>query len=710
MCGPDLNHLRRSLCATRAVGTVAAIGLASLPAVQARAQTAEPGYNLYGTTGLIDMPTGESQADAELAGTVAGFPKDIRMALTFQVTPRLSGTFRYAGFDQDVRSGEPGTRDNLTWDRSLDARFELFEEGYLFPSLLIGLQDLAGTGLLSSEYLVATKHFTRNLTLTAGLGWGRMGSANTIFSIGTRRNNDFGEGGTPAYDQWFRGDVGLFGGLAWQMTDALKFKLELSSDAYENASNADEFDRNIPWNFGFDYRFDNGTQASVYALYGSTIGAQVTFTLNPKDPPIPGGREQAPLPVLVRSPEAIADTSWVAAPPVDYEAELRSALQRDGLVLDGLLLEPHRAVLRFENPLYGEEPEAIGRAARMMSRTLPASVEIFEIVPVSNGMALSAITIRRTDLEDYAFEDAAAIRPLVDVADGFGALAPTAPDRFPDFEWAVTPYVATGWFDPDTPVRADVGVRGIAQLRPTRNTLISGSVAKRIAGNLADTTADNSGPLHPVRTDFPSYLTEGDPGIESLTGSIFAHPAEDFYSRLTVGYLESMFGGVDGEVLWKRVDSRLAIGAELGWVQQRDFDRLFGFQDYSVMTGFLTTYYDFPNGFQARVAAGQYLAGDRGATIGLDRQFDNGWLVGAFATFTNVSAADFGEGSFDKGIVLVIPTSWVLGSAERSSIDMVIRPILRNGGAVLNVQNRLYPIVRDYHEPVIDAKFGRFWR
>ena len=68
------------------------------------------------------------------------------------------------------------------------------------------------------------------------------------------------------------------------------------------------------------------------------------------------------------------------------------------------------------------------------------------------------------------------------------------------------------------------------------------------------------------------------------------------------------------------------------------------------------------------------LAGDYGATVRLDRVFDNGWRVGAFATLTDVSFDDFGEGSFDKGITLEIPLGWTAGTATRQNLAATIRP------------------------------------
>lgn len=670
-----------------------------------------PGYSLYGTPGLVDMPTGFAAPDADLATTIGGFRGDLRTTLTFQVTPRISGSYRYAGLDENTYTPSLGRpSDRLVFDRSFDLRVLVLPETDLRPAITVGLQDLAGTGKLSSEYLVASKQLTRVMDVTLGLGWGRLGSANSIGSMGTRTQDTLGEGGVPSYDQWFRGDMALFGGVGLQLSDKFRAELEYSSDAYTDAVAGGELDRRTPWNAGVEYRLDGGTRLSVKAMHGDKLAAQVTFVTNPKAAPLPGGREEAPLPVIRRAPEAIADTSWAEAPAPGIVDALAAALARDGLVVEGLDLSPRKATLRFENPRYGAPAQALGRAARSMARVLPASVEVFELVPVSDGLALSTVTMRRSDVEDFEFREAAAMNARVAVQDAVGTARPIAETRYPAFSWALEPYVATGFFDPDRPIRIDVGVRARATVRPTSNTKITGAVVKRIAGNLADTPADNSGALPPVRTDFPSYLTDGDPGMEYLTAAAFARPAPAIYARATMGYLESMFGGLSGEVLWKPVDSRLGLGAEVNRVRQRDFDRRFGFQDYEVTTGHLSAYYDFGTGIYGQIDAGRYLAGDEGATFTLAREFNNGWRVSAFATFTDASAEDFGEGSFDKGIVLRIPTSWVAGQADRSSFNLDLRPIQRNGGARLMVGDRLYPKVRDFHRAGVDDSFGRFWR
>ena len=107
---------------------------------------------------------------------------------------------------------------------------------------------------------------------------------------------------------------------------------------------------------------------------------------------------------------------------------------------------------------------------------------------------------------------------------------------------------------------------------------------------------------------------------------------------------------------------------------------------------------------------GRYLAGDYGATLSVDRVFANGWSVGAYATLTNVSAEQFGEGSFDKGIRLTIPMEWAMGKPTRAGNTTEIRSLARDGGARLQVDGRLFDWVNDGHADALTQRWGKFWR
>jgi hypothetical protein len=182
--------------------------------------------------------------------------------------------------------------------------------------------------------------------------------------------------------------------------------------------------------------------------------------------------------------------------------------------------------------------------------------------------------------------------------------------------------------------------------------------------------------------------------------------APDLYGRLSGGLLEEMFAGVDGEILYRPYNRRWAIGLDLNHVIQRDFNELFRLRSYQVTTGHLSLYYKLPfYDLQSALHVGRYLAGDKGATFELSREFAGGVRVGAFVTRTNVSAHQFGEGSFDKGILITIPLDVLLGAPTRSFASYVYRPLTRDGGQRLSISRPLFDATDGY-----DAeRLSRMW-
>ncbi|HWU56044.1 MAG TPA: YjbH domain-containing protein, partial [Rhizomicrobium sp.] len=198
-----------------------------------------------------------------------------------------------------------------------------------------------------------------------------------------------------------------------------------------------------------------------------------------------------------------------------------------------------------------------------------------------------------------------------------------------------------------------------------------------------------------VRSDFMKYFTQGKTGIGHLAADYRFRATPTVFARIHTGYLESMFAGAGGEILWRPQDTRWALGADIYQVWQRDFDRLFGLQAYHQTTGHVSLYYDSPwydLNFQLR--AGQYLAGDRGFTVQVTRRFSTGVEIGAFFTKTNVSAQQFGEGSFDKGIVIRIPLGWIAPLETQSELALDLRPVQRDGGQTLTGDATLYEETR----------------
>jgi len=709
---------------TRFGAAILAAFCAACPLSAEDGATIATGYNSYGYPGMIDMPVATSRPDGELAFTVSNFAGQTRNTLTFQVLPRLSGSFRYSILDNAVGGGTA-----TLYDRSFSLHYRFADETELRPALAIGLNDFLGTGIYSSEYIAATKTLGESVRMTAGIGWGRLGGAggfrNPLSFIDdrfeTRPSRDFNEGGDVELDQFFRGDAAFFGGIEWQATDRLRLTAEYSSDDYPREDPA-AFERETQLNFGASYRIAPMTELSLRYLYGSEIGVQISSALNPANRPNKGGLEPAPPPVLVRPAQSGAALSWAGYVANDAEergaaqtalrAEIADALDAQSLRLHGMSLARRHARVEIENPTYNQTAQAVGRTARVLSRQLPAQIDRFDIVLVDAGIPVTELRIRRTDMEtlEHDLDGSWASFARTRIASASGPARPV-PGRYPDFDWEVRPYLSPSYFDPDDPVRADFGVALSASYQPVPGFEISGLVRQKVFGNLDESTRGSNSVLPRVRSEFSIYDREaGDPSLMQLVAARYFKPGKDLYGRVTVGYLERMFGGVSSELLWARNESPLALGVEVNYVRQRDFDQRFGFRDYEVATGHASAYWDIGNGFHAQIDAGRYLAGDWGATLTVDREFANGWKIGAFATLTDVPFDEFGEGSFDKGIRITVPISWLTGEPNKRGFSTTIRPLTRDGGARLDVPGRLYPRVRPLQTPALQDGWGRFWR
>ena len=525
----------------------------------------------------------------------------------------------------------------------------------------------------------------------------------------------------PSYDRFFRGDAAFFGGIEWIARDDLSLVAEYSSDAYTREVRLGTLEHNSPLNFGLRYRPNPGLELGAYYLRGSEIGFSVTRILNPRVRQQPSGYDRAPAPVAVRAGDARLARSWdqTTGNETMIVDGLTALLTREGMEVTGIELGQRSIRLRYSNTTYRAEAQAIGRIARIMSDALPPAIETFAFEPMRAGIPVSSVTIQRSDLEGLENTSDAAwasfTRAQIGEAGSDAGFLP-APSSRAAFEWGLTPYVDFALFDGDSPVRADYGIEGELRYEIQPNIVLSSRIRYGLGG---DSSAGAIAPstLHPVRRNGAFYGADSGLVLETLALNWYQRLGDEYYGRVSAGYLERMFAGVSGEVLWKPVDSRLALGAEVSYVAQRDYDMGFGLQDfpglggtYSVMTGHVSAYYDFDNGFHGRVDAGRYLAGDWGATFALDREFANGWSVGAYATFTDVSYDDFGEGSFDKGILISIPLDGASGLPTRDAISANLSSLQRDGGARLRLDGRLYDVVRDGHEPMLSESWGRFWR
>ena len=118
---------------------------------------------------------------------------------------------------------------------------------------------------------------------------------------------------------------------------------------------------------------------------------------------------------------------------------------------------------------------------------------------------------------------------------------------------------------------------------------------------------------------------------------------------------------------------------------KKEFNQRFSFREYETFTGHLNFIWKPPTkGFKVILSGGRYLARDSGITINLAKSFKTGFTLGFYATKTDISAREFGEGSFDKGIYFSIPLDVVSSKYRKNNARFVWKNLTRDGGAMLS--------------------------
>ena len=144
------------------------------------------------------------------------------------------------------------------------------------------------------------------------------------------------------------------------------------------------------------------------------------------------------------------------------------------------------------------------------------------------------------------------------------------------------------------------------------------------------------------------------------------------------------------KLLYKPFSSNIAISFEGNLIKRRTFEQRFDFLDYKTETSHLNfAFYQPQSNILAKLSYGKYLAKDKGYTLDLSRKMPSGWKAGFYFTRTNVSAEEFGEGSFDKGFYFNIPVNIFSKNYSKESNGVELKSMTRDGGQKLLLKNKL---------------------
>ncbi|MHA0916642.1 YjbH domain-containing protein [Kosakonia cowanii] len=664
-----------------------------------------PSQSDFGGVGLLQTPTARMAPEGELSLNYRDNDQYRYYSGSVQLFPWLETTLRYTDVRTRKYSPVEAFSGNQTYkDKAFDLKLRLWEEGYWLPQVSVGARDIGGTGLFDGEYLVANKAWGP-FDFSLGIGWGYLGTNGNIKnplcsykSAYCVRDNRYKQAGSTDTSQMFRGPSALFGGVEYQTPwNPLRLKLEYDGNNYQQDF-AGKLPQRSKVNVGAIYRVSDWADINLSYERGNTW--MFGFTLRNNFNNLRPAYNDNPRPKYQPQPQdAILQHSVVAN-------QLTLLKYNAGLADPQIQVKGDTLYVTGEQVKYRHNQEGVERANRIIMNDLPDGIRTIRVT--ENRLRMPAVT---TETDVASLKRHLEGEPLgQDTELVQKRVTPIVPDKTEQgwyidrtaFDFHLDPVLNQSLGGPEGFYMYQLGIMATADWWVTDHLLTTGSLFGNISNNYDKfnyTNPPKDSALPRVRTRVREYV-QNDVYVNNLQANYLQYLGNNFYGQVYGGYLETMYGGAGAEVLWRPVDGPLAFGIDANYVKQRDWrsaQDMMKFTDYSVKTGHFTAYWTpwFAQDVLVKASAGQYLAGDKGVTLEVSKHFDSGIVVGAYATKTNVSAAQYGEGDFTKGVYVSVPLDLFSASPTRSRAAIGWTPLTRDGGQKLGRKFDLYSLTSD---------------
>ena len=584
-----------------------------------------------------------------------GYPPQ-KVTLTSNPYDWLEASFFYTNIQDKPY---PGFEYQDYKDKGFNIKVRLKEEGIL-PAVALGVYDLAGTGYFNAEYIVAS-YGINQLDLHFGLAWGTLnGSDYKIKNPLGYLHNSFknreaaaNEGGQFQLSRYFSSnDVSPFFGISYSLNKKTLIKFEKDTTNTNFTPGAIEYEpANSNYSIGLEYSLNDNFSFGLSFERGNTSSLKFIYKNNPK--------------------ETVKKYTYQEADHSNNDSnytKLVNNLEKNGIGVNKIIEKSNSIgieLTQFTHPNLQIIEEIITSASinAGINKDIKKNIKIAELNALSefdDDYELSSKLIyERKKTSGFDTNTSFKFRPFLASREEFFKGAFLIEND--------TEYVFTDSF-------------------------FFNSNLKYVVWDNFDDLRFPPIDVFPaqVRSDVKQYLKNMDQGILIGRAQFDYHitPINNHNIMFTAGILEDMFSGYGMEYLYFKQNTNYSFGVELFKVKKRDYDWGFGHLDYENVMASANFYYRnyglIP--FDLKLTAGEYLAGDIGSTIELSRSFSNGVNFGVFATFTDVSAEQFGEGSFDKGIFFNIP---IYGNF----INYTWRPLTKDPGANLVRRNSLHNLL-----------------
>lgn len=611
-------------------------------------------YNNHGVLGLINIPTARIYDEGGFGVTLYDGTPDQKLTITSSPYSWLETSFFYTniqgkpygnGYKQDYK------------DKGFNLKIKLKDEGKL-PALAIGVYDIAGTGYYASEYLVAS-YGIKNLDIHFGLGWGALNGTedykNPLISIDNRfsyRPEAYAEQGGQFQPSRYFSDktVSPFFGLAYSLNDSILLKLERDTTLTPGEIGFEEASTRI--SYGLDYKFNKNFTIGLAKERNNFYSLRFIYKQDASS-----SKNQYK---YKKARKEKNDTKY------DH---LIKNLESNGLGVNKIVEGADNIgieITQFSHPNLNIINDIVKRATAEsnIDKNVKTELRIADLKASSeftNDLEKedTKLIYERKKTRNFYSSNKISFRPFLASREGF-------------FRYAILAENNSEYIIKD-------------------NFFFSSNIKYSIYDNFDDLVIppQTTYPAQ-VRSDVKDYLRTG------FDHPIIGRAQFDYHKTLstnnhlmfTGGILEEMFSGYGFEYLYFNNKKNYAFGFEIFDVVKRDYEMRLGTTDYKNITGSINFYYRnykfLP--FDAEISYGEYLAGDIGTSIELSRSYRNGAKFGVFASFTDVTSDQFGEGSFDKGIFFSIPI-------YRNFVNYTWRPLTKDPGAKLNRKHSLHDLL-----------------
>ena len=605
------------------------------------------------------MPTARFYDESSYGFTIYDGTPDQKITLTSYPFDWLEASFFYTNIQDKPYCQldfDPVCSQDYK-DKGFNVKARLKKEGS-WPALAIGINDIAGTGYYGSEYIVASYGINKT-DFHLGIGWGLLDGSSSSFKnplgylydgFNERSKGLEDQGGQFQAGRYFSGETASpFFGLSHAVNKNLLLKLE-----YDTTFTPGNIGYEIPkkdFSFGLDFNVTKNFTVGISAERGNFTSIRFSYKSYSK--------ESKPSYEYKESNHKKTDSNYI---------KFIRNLNQNGIGVNKIIEgadEIGIEMSQFVHPNLDIIDEIIRKASRN------AGLE----KPVKTNLMIADLKARSEYDED--FERSSKLIYQRQTKKKFKT----------NTRLSVRPFLASR----EEFFKGALMLENNSEYSFLENLFFSSNIKYSLADNFDDLKYPpvNTYPAQ-VRSDVKEYLKNFDEGIFIGRAQFDYHltPRKNHHIMISAGILEEMFNGAGFEYLYYDQDSSFAIGFEAFEVKKRDYMMRFETLDYRNITGHINFYYRnygrIP--FDAKISYGEYLAGDEGLTIDLSRSFSNGTKFGIFASFTDVSTTDFGEGSFDKGIYFNIP---VFGNL----INYSWRPLTKDPGAKLVRKNTLHDLL-----------------